>query len=428
MTPTATPGARPRLAAWMLYNFGDTAFVVVVITFVWGLYFKRVVVGGPSGDLLWGLCGAASTLLVAAAAPLLGAAADLGNLKHRFLVIFSLGAIVLGASPATVGPGMVVWGMVLFVAANSAFQTAGVFYHAYLPELAATPYLSRVSGYGWAVGYAGAIVTVLAVSPLISGGFAPSNLPLVRLAFPLQGLIFLIFALPAFMLLREPARTTSPGTAGLLSMGGKRLRATWQGMRQLSELTRFLAAFVLYNDGLNTVLYFSMIYAADTLGFTLAQIIPLYLLVQTTGIVGAVVFGWLGDRTGIQRALCLCLVLWLGVLGAAWLVTTKGAFYAVAAAAGMLIGSTQSLSRAMMATLTPEGRTAEFFSFYGVSGRVSAAAGPLLFGVVSYATGSQRTALLTIAVFFGAGLYILCGVNGERALAQRLAGAAGKGY
>jgi UMF1 family MFS transporter len=413
-------GSRLRLAAWLLFDFADTAFVVVVVTFVWGLYFKRVVVAGPAGDLLWGLSGALSTLLVIFAAPLLGAAADEAGLKARFLTLFSLLSIAASACLALIGPGMVVAGMALFVAANSTFQVGNVFYHAFLPELAPTTKLSRISGYGWALGYVGAIVAVLAVSPLLAGGLTPANLPLLRLAFPLQAALFLLFALPAFIVLPrgEPGH---PLGRAFLRAGLSRLGATWRGVRELSQLTRYLVAYVLYNDGLNTVLYFSIIYAADTLGLTMRQLVPLYIMVQTAGIVGALLFGRLGDRLGIKPTLLATLVLWLAVLVAAWMAESQVFFTAVAVSAGLLIGSTQALSRAMMALLTPPGRSAEFFSFYGVSGRVSAAAGPLLFGLVSYLCGSQRPAILSVAAFFLAGLLLLLRVDVERGIVEKMA-------
>jgi len=415
-----------RLAAWMLYDFAATAFVVVVVTLIGGLYFKRIVAPGPTGDLLWGAAGAASTVLVAAAAPLLGAAADEGGCKARYLTIFSLAAIVASACIGATHPGMAAVGFILFVAANSAFQVASVFYHAYLPELASEANLSRLSGYGWAMGYAGAIFAVLAVSPLISGGISLASFERVRLAFPLQAAIFLLLSLPAFWLLRERQTCpVSPGR-GVFRRGGARLLETWRGVRGLSQLTRFLIAYVLYNDGLNTVLYFSIIYAADTLGLSMRQLVPLYLLVQTSGIVGAVGFGRLGDRIGIKPTLAATLALWLFVLLGAWAARTAGVFFVVAAAAGLLIGSTQALSRAMMALLTPPGRAAEFFSFYGVSGRVSAAAGPLTFGLVSYLTGSQRPAILSIAAFFLIGLALLLRVEVGRGVAEKMAASRGR--
>jgi UMF1 family MFS transporter len=409
----------------MLYDFACTAFVVVVVTFVWGLYFKGVVVGGRAGgDLLWGAAGAASTLLVAVAAPLLGAAADEAGLKPRLLTIFSLAAIASSACLGLVGPGMIATGFILFVVANSSFQIAGVFYHAFLPELAPAGRLSRVSGYGWALGYLGAICTLVAISPLISGGFGRENLHLVRLAFPAQAVIFLVFALPAFILLRGERPRTQESLGELSRLGLSRLRATWRGLAGHSQLVRFLGAYLLFNDGINTVLYFAMIYAAYTLGLSMRQLIALYIVVQTTGIVGAAALGAAGDRLGMKPTLSVCLASWLVVLAGAWMARTPAFFFGVAAAAGLLIGSTQALARAMMALLTPEGRSAEFFSFYGISGKISAAAGPLTFGLVSYLTGSQRAAILSIAVFFVGGLLLLVRVDIPLGLRERASQAA----
>jgi len=402
----------------MLYDFAYTAFSVVVLTFVFGLYFKRIIVQGPEGDLLWGLAGASSTILLAAIAPWLGAMADEAGAKKRTLTFCALTAMTCGAALSLTGPGMVPEAMALFIVGNAAFQMNLILYHAFLPELAEPRETSRISGYGWALGYAGAATTLILVWPLIAGGISPETQPRVRLAFLVQGAFFFLFALPAFFCLRErpPYR---PKGGPILAAAFTRVRETVSHVSSFRQATRFLIAYFLYAGGSSTVLYFAVIYAADTLALGMRDLVIVYLTVMGMGMVGAVLFGNLGDRIGIKNTLYITLVLWLGVLCGAYVATGFSTFLAVAASGGLVVGSTESLSRAMMALLAPEDRTAEFFSFYGLAGKFSVAAGPLVFGLVSYLTGSQRLAILSIAVFFISGLACLRRVSVEEGQSEK---------
>jgi len=415
--PSVTGPARREVLAWMLYDFANTAYTVMIVTFVYGVYFKAIVCRGqPWGDFLWGLNATLSLVLVAAAAPVLGAMADHARGKKFFLFIFTLVCVVFSALLFFVQAGMVLHGMLLFIAANIGFQGALVFYNSFLPELAPEDKVNLISGLGWGVGYVGAIIVVLLSGPFLSGGFAEENLINVRLTFILQSLFYLIFSVPVFVWLKDRglgSERLRPDWA-IVRAGFSRLGRTLTSVRRYRELFKFLIAYFIYIEGVTTVIYFATIYASDSLGFTLRELILFYVVVQSAGIVGALVFGYAADRFRPRRTVAFTLLIWFGVTTAAFLSDSKFVFWFIGAAAGVAMGASQCVSRSMMAMMTPRSKVAEFFGFYGVFGKLSAAVGPFVFGSISALTGSQRTAMLSVGAFFLIGLIVLMTVD-ERA-------------
>ena len=359
----ATPKRR-EILAWMLYDFANTAYTVMIVTFVYGIYFKNVVCQGrPWGDFLWGLNATISLTLVALSAPILGAMADHARGKKFFLMAFSLLCIVFSGALFFVKEGMIATGMFLFIVANIGFQGSLVFYNAFLPELASESRMNLISGLGWGVGYVGAIIIVAISGPFLRGGFAEENLFNVRLTFVLQAVFYLVFSIPIFIWLKDrglgPARLKPDRE--LIRAAFVRLGVTFRSLRHYRELFKFLVAYFIYIEGVTTVIYFSTIYASDTLGFTLGELILFFILVQSAGIVGALGFGWLGDRFGPRRTVAVTLVLWFGVTVAAYFSGSKEVFWWIGAAAGVAMGASQCVSRSMMAMMTPRAKVAEFF-------------------------------------------------------------------
>jgi UMF1 family MFS transporter len=411
--PPGTPVLPRERAAWCLYDFADSAFTTVVVTAFYVLYFKSVVVGDAAlGDWYWGLANAVSALALAGLAPLLGALADHTGSKRLFLRGCGLLMVTFTAALAWVGPGDVLLGSVLFILANIGFAGGVIFIDAFLPELAAPGRLGTLSGWRWGVGYVGGMLCLGVILPLARGGFADSNLASARLVFPVVAAWYALFSLPAFLLLRERAerRPPAPGTT-LWSVGFTRVAGTFRHIRRYRELFKFLVAFWIYNDAIVTIIVFAAAYAGDTLGFTVAENLLLILCVNLPAALGSVAFGALLDRLGAKRTVVLTLLLWLGVVAGALLVTRKGSFLAVAALAGLGLGSCQSSSRALLARFTPRDRSAEFFGFLGLAGKVSAVLGPLLFGLVSVASGSQRWAVAMVGLLFLVGLLVLLTVD-----------------
>ena len=311
---------------------------------------------------------------------------------------------------------MVLSGMLLFIIANIGFQSTLVFYNAFLPELAPEERLNTISGLGWGAGYVGAILVVLFSGPLLKGGFTPENLVNVRLTFILQALFYLVFSVPLFLWLRD--RGLGQAALGLdpalVKAAFGRLKDTFVSIRQYRDLFKFLSAYFIYIEGVTTVIYFATIYASDTLGFTLGELILFFIIVQSSGIAGALVFGYAGDRFWPSRTIAVSLLLWLGVIIATYASDSKTIFWWIGVAAGVGMGASQCVSRSMMAMMTPKAKVAEFFGFYGIFGKLSAAIGPFVFGLVSAVSGSQRTAMLSVGFFFVLGLAMLMSVDEKK--------------
>ncbi len=406
-----TAGALKRIAAWTLFDFANTAYSVIVVTLAYALYFRDVVAGGTgAGDLYWGLAVSASMVVAALLAPPLGAAADSSQRKKSFLLVFTLVSVACTACLYFVHEGMIFTGTLLFIGANVGFEGGIVFYDAFLPLITSPRSYGRVSGYGFAMGYLGALAILAICFPLLAGGFDAANLPNVRLSFVIAAAFFLLFSLPLFFTVPEQHVGGLRWT--FVRDGFAKARRTIGRLRDHPDVAWFLVAFFLYNDGILTVITFASIYAKVSLGFSMGELVAFFLVVQTTSIGGSILFGVLADHFGAKRMIVVSLVGWLIVVALGYIATTKALFYGVGLLAGIMVGSSQSSSRSLMAHLTPRDREAEYFGFYdGLCGKASAVIGPVVFGLLSREYG-QRTALVSIAAFFLAGLILLRNVRG----------------
>ena len=267
---------------------------------------------------------------------------------------------------------MVLWGFALSVVATIGFEGAMVFYNAYLPEIAPRDHQGRVSAWGFAVGYAGSLLGLVMALPLVRReNFA--------VAFAFCGLGFLLFALPAFVYLPRD-QTARLGAAAAMSGGVRESWRTFRDILRRPELRRFLLAYLLYEDGVNTVVYFSSIFAAKTLGFAMTDLILLYVAVQVSAIAGSLAWARPTDRLGPKFVVQVMLVQWALLVTANYFVQTRTQFFLIGIVAGTGIGAIQAASRTFMATLVPHGREGEFFGFYNLCGKSAAVLGPLVFG------------------------------------------------
>lgn len=403
---------RAQVFVWSLFDFANTSFSVLIVAVGFSLYFKQIVVGGAGkGDFFWGLAVSISMFLTALIAPVLGAASDFSRQRKRYLLIFTLASVLCSALLYFVDAGMVLAGMILFIIANVGFEGGIVFYNAFMPQLAPKEEYGRISGYGFAMGYVGSLVSLLIAIPLFAGGFAPENLGNVKLSFVLAASMFLVFSLPLFVFLKD-RKAPEARPASYIREGYERVIRTIRHVRSYKEIATFLLAFFLYNDGILTVISFASIFAEDTLKFSLQEILLLFAAVQASAIVGSLVFGWLTDRIGPKNTIVITLMSWLGVVVGAYFVETKEIFYLIGVVAGASMGGSQSASRSLMALLTPPEREAEFFGFYdGFCGKASAVIGTFIFGVLSWVTGSQRVSVVSVGLFFVLGLWVLQKVN-----------------
>ncbi len=400
-----------QLTAWLLFDFANTSFSVMMVTFAFPLYFKNVICEGePFGDALWGMTLSISMLIVAFISPVLGASADLSGRRKRYLFVFTAVSVLATALLGFTGPGLVVLAALLFIAANVGFEGGLVFYDAYLPEIASERSLGRVSGYGFAAGYVGALTILLLLFPLLQGGITAENIPSVTLSFFLVALFFAVFAAPLFLALGGEEKKS--GKQPQIGNSIREVAYTIRHIMDYPDLARFLLAFFFYNDAILTIIAFASIYAHNTLGFTATELIVFFMVVQSTAILGSVVFGIITDKIGPKRTIVLTLCIWCVVIMMAIFTTEKQFFYYTGLLAGMSMGSSKAASRSMMAKLTPREHVTEFFGFYdGTFGKASAVAGPVIFGFISSQAGDQRIALASLLLFFAIGLVLMLGVR-----------------
>ena len=424
---------RAAVASWCLFDFANSAYTTLIVTVAYSVYFREVVVGASDnrGDRLWGTANFLAMAIVALTSPVLGAIADYSGRKKLFLVLTTLQTVVATALLALVGPGEVAAGIAIYVVATIGFEGGYVFYNAFLPDVSTPKTIGRVSGWAWAIGYVGGLLSLALCFPLIrrplrtaAGALDLQAVSGTRLSFLLVAAFFLVFALPSFFWLRESRPIGRLSGVGDYVVGGfRRVRETLSHLRRYRETGKFILASLLFTDGITTVISFSAIYASTTFGFERGDLVVLFLILNVVAFPGSLIAGYLADRIGPKRTLLGSLVVWVATILVGCTAQGKGAFYAMACLAALGMGSTQAVGRSFMAQITPPSRESEFFGFYVLSGKFASMFGPLVFGFVSEATGSQRLAVLSLLPFFLGGLWIMATVDEPRALAQAREGA-----
>lgn len=414
-TGAGAGAGKVAIAAWCFYDWANSAFPTVIVTFVFAAYFTQVLAPNPTvGTGQWGLAMSLAGVTIALLAPVLGAIADQGGRRKPWIAFFSLLCIASGAALwfAEPEPEFALYALVVAAVANVAFEVGTVFYNAMLPEVAPPRLWGRVSGWAWALGYAGGlaclvltlVLFVQPAEPLL--GLDPSRSEHVRIAGPFVALWFLAFALPMFLLTPDrPSRGLPVRRAVIQGLTG--LRHSLAGLPKQGRVLRFLAARMLYTDGLNTLFAFGGIYAAGSFGMDFSEILLFGILLNVTSGLGAFAFAWIDDWIGPKRTVLIAVGALFLLCLAILLVEDKVWFYVLGAGIGVFIGPAQSASRTLMARLAPAETRTEMFGLYALSGKVTAFLGPAAVGGVTMLTGSQRWGMATILVLFLAGFALL---------------------
>lgn len=393
-----------KVLYWALFDFANTSFSITIVTFVYAVYFKETVARNqPVGDFYWSLGTGISMIIVALISPFLGAIADHSAGKKRFLLFFTLLCIASTSLLYFISEGKIVEGLILFILANIGFEAGLVFYDAFLPEISDEKNYGRTSGFGFAMGYIGSFASLIIVYPLVVNN-------LVRYSFPVSALFFLIFSIPLFLFLPDTKKNIK-SEKHFFQIGWERITFTISHLKNYKNLGLFLIAFFFYIEGVNTAIYFSGIYAKSTLNFSFSELTVFFMIAQTTAVLGSIIFGVIADSIGQKKTIYLTLVIWFIVIFSASIIQSKFGFFIIGCIAGLGMGSTQSVSRSLMSKLTPPDKKTEFFGFYSFFGKSSAVFGPLVFGFVSWQTGSQRFAILTTGIFFTIGMLVLKNVK-----------------
>lgn len=393
-----------KVLYWALFDFANTSFSITIVTFVYAVYFKETVARNqPVGDFYWSLGTGISMIIVALISPFLGAIADHSAGKKRFLLFFTLLCITSTSLLYFISEGKIVEGLILFILANIGFEAGLVFYDAFLPEISDEKNYGRTSGFGFAMGYIGSFASLIIVYPLVVNN-------LVRYSFPVSALFFLVFSIPLFLFLPDTKKNIK-SEKHFFQIGWERITFTISHLKNYKNLGLFLLAFFFYIEGVNTAIYFSGIYAKSTLNFSFSELTVFFMIAQTTAVLGSIIFGVIADSIGQKKTIYLTLIIWFIVIFSASIIQSKFGFFIIGCIAGLGMGSTQSVSRSLMSKLTPPDKKTEFFGFYSFFGKSSAVFGPLVFGFVSWQTGSQRFAILTTGIFFTIGMLVLKNVK-----------------
>lgn len=399
--------SRGKILAWTFFDFANTAFSVIIVTVIYSKYFTNYVSGGKTW--LWGLAVSISMICAAILSPSMGAIADVSRNRKRFLLFFTLLCVICTLLMFNVTEGQVLLGMVLFILANIGFEAGLVFYDAFLPDLTEEKNFGRVSGYGFGMGYIGALAVLVIVMFMLPSSSSPDYNFYIRLSFVVAGAFFFLFSIPLFVFVNEPRREIHL-KEGYISEGIKKSLGTFKSLfikNEYPSISRFLFAFFLYNDAIITIIAFASIFASNVLNLNDQQIILFFVIVQSTAVLGSLIFGVISDHIGPKKTISITLFFWIAVAIGAYFVQTLAMFYVIGLVAGIAIGSSQSSSRSLMALLIPKEREAEFFGFYdGLFGKSSAIIGPLIYGLISDFS-NERTAALAIGTFFVLGLIIL---------------------
>lgn len=395
-----------QIMSWCLYDFANSSYSAVIASVIFPVYFTTYIAGNEHGlgDLWWGRAISLSMITVVLTSPFIGGIADFSGLRKRFLLLYTMVCITSVASLSLLKKGMIIEGFVLITLANIGMEGGLVFYNSFLSEIAPREYQGRISSWGYGIGYIGSIASLLISIPLINGG-------LINYTWIMVSIFFIVFSIPAFLYL-PPDKKMGLKTSRAAKEGFK---FTLKGLKMIwskKETRRFLIAYLIYEDGVNTVIVFSSIFAATTLSFTNKELIILYIMVQVTALIGAFLMARPIDYIGPKRIVSISLILWTIVSFLTFFIQEKGDFWLVAIIAGLGLGTIQAASRAFYAQFIPKGNETEYFGVYAMIGKTSAIIGPLLFGYVSATTGSQRPAILTISIFFLLGLILLQAVRG----------------
>jgi UMF1 family MFS transporter len=391
---------RKRVGAWAMFDFANSVYPAVIVTAVYSAYYTEAVVleGGGRGTQMWGWGLSTSAIIVALSAPLLGAIADRGGARKKFM-LFYVALCLLGVLMfTTVQPGMAWRGLILFIVANVGFESALVFYNSYLPDIVPADMQGRVSGLGFGVGYAGSALGLLLAIPLVG---EMERVWIMVVAF------FLVFSIPAFVLLPkdEPGEMSLAQAAG---WGLTNFRVIVAEVWALKDLRNFLMAFFFYIDGVLTIIGMAAPVAQETFDFSPTETIVLFLIVQFSALGGAFALAKPADTLGPKPVLRGVILLWVLCGVSAFFVQDKMLFFGLAVLAGFGLGSVQSASRSYVSRLIPDGRESELFGFYALCGKSSSALGPWLFGMATVvAGGNQRPAFLVITSMFLIGLLLL---------------------
>ncbi|HZI79241.1 MAG TPA: MFS transporter [Vicinamibacterales bacterium] len=413
--------ATPELRAWAMYDWANSAFWSTIVTAVFPGFFADYAAAGlppvvATSRFAWATT--AALAVVALVAPVLGALADHRPLKKRLLAIFLAIGVTATLLMGTIGRGEWVYALALFMIANIGVASTLVFYDSLLPHIAPAGDIDRVSTAGYAMGFIGGGVLLLInlawiLSPATFG--LSGTIAAIHLTFVSVGVWWLLFSLPLFRTVPEPPVRLEALRASGVALVFAAIGAAWKTLRELRanrDAFLMLVAFLLYNDGIQTIIRMSSIYGAEV-GIDRNAQIAAFMMVQFVGVPCSFLFGAVAGRIGAKTALFFALAVYVGISVLGYFMTAAWHFFVLAFLVGMVQGGSQALSRSLFARMTPRAKSSEYFGFFAVFEKFAGIFGPALFAASVTVFQSSRAAVLSVIVFFIAGAIVLSFVNVE---------------
>ena len=413
---------RKRVVSWALYDWANSAFATTVMAGFFPIFFEKYW-SNPNNindsTFYLGLSNSAGSLIVAALAPFLGAIADRGSAKKKFLFMFAFLGILMTGGLWMVGQGQWQLAALLYMVGSIGFAGGNVFYDSLLPSVSEKKKVDFVSSLGYSLGYIGGgilfLVNVLMYQyPQWFG--IPDGTVAVKLSFLSVAVWWAIFSIPIFIYVPEPSSEPTIKFGEAITQGWLQLKRTFKEIKQMKIIGTFLLSYWLYMDGVDTIIRMA-VKVGSSMGFEAGDMIIALLMVQFIGFPAALVFNWFASKIGPKNAVLIAIIFYTVGTCFAYFMTTRLHFFLLAGMIGLFQGGIQALSRSLFSRLVPEGKEGEFFGFYNMLGKFAAVIGPILLGTVTLVTGDVRIGLLSIVALFIAGGLILSRVDfdeGER--------------
>lgn len=418
-----------EIIAWSLYDFANQPFTTLIVTFIFGKFFVEVLAKNEIvGTSLWSLGIAITAIVVSFLSPMLGALADSGGYRKLFLILSTYICVLSTIGLYFLHPGQVfifgsaeihvsIIALIVFIIANIGFEFGTVFCNSYLSDLSTNQNIGRISGYAWGLGFVGGLLSLAISISLFDVSNNPDNVRYINL---LVAIWFIIFSLPTFLYLKD--KKPQRGLRKHLKSSLNSIISTFRNISSHRAIVKFLIARLFYNDALVTIFAFGGVYAGH-IGFDFLEVLILGVVLNIAACIGSFLFGYFEDQIGVFRMLNITLwVLFSAVLLAffapfvdcnrliclpnEWqsIINPKTLFWIAGIFIGLMQGPNQSGSRSLMARLTPESKKNEFFGFYAFSGKATSFIGPLFFGILTSAFGTQQAGLFIVVLFFLLGI------------------------
>ncbi len=404
--------------SWAMYDWANSAFATTVMAGFFPIFFKEYWADPnlPHQSTFYlGLANSIASIIVAALAPFLGAVADRGSAKKKFLFFFAFLGVVMTGSLYMVAQGHWMQAVIFYVAATVGFAGGNIFYDSLITGVSSDKKMDFTSTLGFGLGYIGGgllfLLNVLMFQfPEFFG--IPGKAMAVKLSFLSVAIWWAVFSIPLFLFVKEPKAEKGAPLVQAFVQGWQQLITTLRDIRHLKVVALFLLAYWFYIDGVDTIIRMAVDYG-KSLGFDSGSLIAALLMVQFIAFPAAILYGFFSMRIGTKKAIMVAIFAYIIITVMAFFMTQKWHFFALAACIGLFQGGIQALSRSFFTQIIPAGKSAQFFGFYNMLGKFAVVIGPVLMGSVTILTGNARYGILSIIVLFIAGAFLLSRVDVE---------------